>query len=135
MTWIDSWGLASNPTTATHITYQGMDAATGKPYVGYASMQGQQTGTDVVKYRYNGNFERFGGKPPEVFYEGYGQVGKDTARGLEQRRFEQLGGLNGTANKRNPVGIGNTRRTEYLNAADKYLNQAIGDKLINLSSG
>ncbi len=109
-----------------------MDTTTGKPYVGYASMRGQQMGTDVVKYRYNGNFERFGGKPPEVFYEGYGQAGKNTARGLEQRRFEQLGGLSGTANKRNPVGIGNTRRVEYLNAADKYLNQTISDKLINI---
>ncbi|KER01618.1 hypothetical protein [Photorhabdus temperata] len=90
VTWIEPWGEAGNP--ATHITYQGMDATTGKPYVGYASMQGQQTGTNIVRYRYNGNFKRFGGKPPEVFYEGYGQAGKNTARGLEQRLFEQLGG-------------------------------------------
>ncbi|WP_445495699.1 hypothetical protein [Photorhabdus sp. SF281] len=45
-------------------------------------MQGQQTGTDIVRYRYNGNFKRFGGKPPEVFYEDYGQAGKYPARGL-----------------------------------------------------
>lgn len=59
---------------------------------------------------------------PVILYDGYGQKGKDIARGLEQRRFEQLGGLEGTANKQNPVGQGNARRTEYLNAADEHLN-------------
>ncbi|HEK3117452.1 TPA: RHS repeat-associated core domain-containing protein [Proteus mirabilis] len=92
--WIDPWGLAGNPATATHITYQGIDKATGKPYVGYASMQGNQTAQDVLKYRYANDFSR----------------------------FEQLGGLEGTANKQNPVGQGNARRTEYLNAADEHLN-------------
>ncbi|MDM9220573.1 RHS repeat-associated core domain-containing protein, partial [Proteus mirabilis] len=95
---------------------------TGKPYVGYASMQGNQTAQDVLKYRYANDFSRFGGTPPVILYDGYGQKGKDIARGLEQRRFEQLGGLEGTANKQNPVGQGNARRTEYLNAADEHLN-------------
>ncbi|MFU0889384.1 RHS repeat-associated core domain-containing protein, partial [Kluyvera sichuanensis] len=123
LSWIDPLGLAGSPTTATHITYQGIDATTGKPYVGYASMQGHQTAQDVLNYRYGGNFERFGGQAPQVIYDGYGQSGKDIARGLEQRRFEQLGGLDGgTANKQNPVGQGNARRTEYLNAADEHLN-------------
>nr|WP_301539862.1 RHS repeat-associated core domain-containing protein [Providencia stuartii] len=120
--WIDPWGLAGNPATATHITYQGIDKATGKPYVGYASMQGNQTAQNVLKYRYGNDFSRFGGTPPVILYDGYGQKGKDIARGLEQRRFEQLGGLEGTANKQNPVGQGNARRTEYLNAADEHLN-------------
>ena len=120
--WIDPWGLAGSPLTATHITYQGVDAATGKPYVGYASMQGHQVAQDVLNYRYGGNFDRFGGQAPQIIYEGYGQSGKDLARGLEQRRFEQLGGLEGTANRQNPVGQGNARRTEYLNAADEHLN-------------
>ncbi len=91
MTWIDPLGWAGNPKTATHITYQGIDAETGKPYVGYASKQGQHPGSRVLDYRYGSNFERFGGEPPEVIYKGYSQAGKDTARGLEQRRFENLG--------------------------------------------
>ncbi|AXY34664.1 RHS repeat-associated core domain-containing protein [Yersinia pseudotuberculosis] len=119
--WIDPLGLAGNPATATHITYQGIDAATGKPYVGYASMQGNQTAQSVLDYRYGNDYSRFGGTPAQVVYEGYGQAGKDVARGLEQRRFEQLGGLEGTANKQNPVGQGNARRAEYLNAADDHL--------------
>lgn len=65
-------------------------------------MQGNKTGTDVLKYRYGGNFDRFGGGAPEVLYTGPGQAGKDIARGLEQRRFEKLGGLNGTANAQKP---------------------------------
>ncbi|EPK7485903.1 RHS repeat domain-containing protein, partial [Proteus mirabilis] len=119
--WIDPWGLAGNPATATHITYQGIDKATGKPYVGYASMQGNQTAQDVLKYRYGNDFSRFGGSPPEIIYDGYGQKGKDIARGMEQRTFEQLGGLESTANKQNPVGQGNARRTEYLSAADEHI--------------
>jgi RHS repeat-associated protein len=126
VSWIDPWGLAGSPTTATHITYQGIDATTGKPYVGYASMQGKQTAQDVLKYRYRNDFSRFGGQMPEVLYDGYGQSGKDIARGLEQRIFENLGELDGTANRQNPVGQGNARRTEYLNAADEYLNNKEG---------
>ncbi|QGU88102.1 RHS repeat-associated core domain-containing protein [Erwinia sp. J780] len=124
--WIDPLGLAGNPATATHITYQGIDAITGKPYVGYASMQGTQMAQDVLNYRYGGNFDRFGGQAPRVLYDGYGQSGKDVARGLEQRTFEQLGGLDGTANRQNPVGQGNARRTEYLGAADDHLNNKNG---------
>ncbi|WP_332630928.1 RHS repeat-associated core domain-containing protein [Citrobacter sp. ESBL3] len=119
--WIDPLGLVGNPETATHITYQGIDSATGKPYVGYASMQGKQTGEDVLSYRYGGDFSRFDGQAPDVLYEGYGQSGKNVARGLEQRTFEGLGGLEGTANKQNPVGPGNLNRNNYLNAADEYL--------------
>ncbi|WP_228098418.1 hypothetical protein [Chitinilyticum piscinae] len=40
------------------------------------------------------------------------------ARGLEQREFEERGGLRGTANKQNPVGDTNKRHDEYLRAAD-----------------
>nr|WP_258878925.1 RHS repeat-associated core domain-containing protein [Paraburkholderia sp. BL6669N2] len=124
--WVDPWGLAGDPATATHITYQGLDAATGKPYVGYASMQGNQTAQDVLRYRYGNDFSRFGGQAPDILYEGYGQAGKDIARGLEQRTFENLGGLEGAANKQNPVGAGNARRTEYLSAADEHLNKTSG---------
>ncbi|ETS29880.1 hypothetical protein PTE_04309 [Photorhabdus khanii NC19] len=123
LTWIDPLGWAGNPKTATHITYQGIDAETGKPYVGYASKQGQQAAQEVLKYRYGNDFGRFGDTPPDVLYDGYGQSGKDTARGLEQRRFEQLDGLEGTANKQNPVGQKNARRKEYLKAADNHLNK------------
>jgi len=90
-------------------------------------MQGNQTAQDVLKYRYGNDFSRFGGQAPEILYDGYGQAGKDTARGLEQRTFENLGGHDGTANKQNPVGQGNVRRTEYLNAADEHLNGKKGN--------
>ena len=121
VSWTDPFGLNGDPATATHITYVGVDSATGKPYVGYASMQGHQTPQDVLSYRYGGNFDRFGGTAPTVQYSGYGQAGKATARGLEQRYFEQFGGLDGTANAQNPVGPLNPRRTEYLDAADNWL--------------
>jgi RHS repeat-associated protein len=128
LAWIDPWGWAGNPATATHITYQGIDATTGKPYVGYASMQGSHTGADVLKYRYGSDYGRFGGQPPRVLYSDYGQEAKNTARGLEQRTFEKFGGLEGTANKQNPVGQGNTRRTAYLDAADSHSNKKGGAK-------
>ena len=56
----------------------------------------------------------------DALFQGYGQAGKDVARGLEQRTFEDFGGLKGTANLQNPVGEGNTRRNIYLDAADKH---------------
>ncbi|WP_409269999.1 hypothetical protein, partial [Pseudomonas sp. KCJK9044] len=120
-TWVDPLGLAGNPTKATHVTYQAVDEKTGKPYIGYASMPGDKAGRDVVKYRYNGNYERFGGVAPEVVYRGYGEKGKATARGLEQHYFLEEGGLEGTANRQNPVGSGNHRRDEYAVAANRYL--------------
>ena len=121
MIWIDPWGLAGNPETATHITYIGIDAETGKPYVGYASMQGKQKAEDVLKYRYGNDFSRFNGMP-KVIYDGYGQSGKNTARGLEQRTYEKHERLGGTANKQNPVGENNANRKTYLDAADKHLS-------------
>ncbi len=129
VTWIDPLGLTGNPATATHITYWGVkevEVAKGifevRPYIGYASMQGQQTAADVLNYRYGSNFTGFAdGAAPEVFFKGYGQGGKDIARGLEQRTFEGLGGLEHTANERNPVGEFNPRRDTYLEAADKHL--------------
>ena len=73
-------------------------------------MQGNKTGTEVLKYRYGGNFDRFDGGAPVVLYAGHGQSGKDVSRGLEQHHFDQLGGFEGTANKQNPVGAKNGRR-------------------------
>ncbi|WLI89466.1 RHS repeat-associated core domain-containing protein [Massilia sp. R2A-15] len=118
--WIDPLGLAGDPATATHITYVGIDSATGKPYVGYASMQGDQLGLEVLERRYSNDFSRFA-SPPDVIYRGYGQDGKDIARGLEQRTFERFGGQAGTANLQNPVGAGNARHDIYLDAADEHL--------------
>jgi len=37
--------------------------------------------------------------PPEPFFVGDGQAGKDIARGLEQRVFEDRDGLKGTSNR------------------------------------
>lgn len=64
---------------------------------------------DHYNYCYGGNVERFGGPPPEALYDDNGQAGKDTASGLEQQTFENLGKLNGTANKRNTVDQGNAK--------------------------
>jgi RHS repeat-associated protein len=121
---IDPLGLAGDPATATHIAYLGVDAETGKPYVGYASMQGARDPEAVLKYRYGGNFDRYGGTQPAIVYSGYGQGGKDIARGLEQRIFKESGGLEGTANHRNPVGKDNPSSTRYQEAADEHLNKA-----------
>jgi len=121
--WVDPFGLVGDPATATHITYLGVDAATGKPYVGYASMQGVQDPQAVLSYRYGGNYDRFGGTAPEVVYSGYGTEGKATARGLEQHYFESFGGLEGTANKQNPVGEGNPKREQYTDAAEEWVEK------------
>jgi RHS repeat-associated protein len=117
--WTDAGGLAGNPADATHITYLGIDKATGKPYIGYASMPGVQKGEDVLKYRYSSDFGRFQ-EQPKVLFEGFGKDAKSTARGLEQRTFEDLGGLAKTANKQSPVGPNNLKRADYLKAADEH---------------
>jgi RHS repeat-associated protein len=123
--WRDVGGLAKNPADATHITYVGLDKVTGKPYIGYASMPGARDGTEVLEYRYSGIFERFEARP-EIVFAGYGD--KATARGLEQRRFEQLGGLEKTANHQLPVSPRNPRRDEYLKAADEHRAKTKGCK-------
>jgi RHS repeat-associated protein len=105
----------------THITYQGVK--NNKPYIGYASMKGtNRTFDKVLEYRYGNNFSQFS-KKPQLRYIGVNQSGKDTARGVEQRIFEQKGGRQGTSNSQNPVGKNNKNRQYYLNAADKYLEQ------------
>ena len=117
--WIDPWGLKS-ANGRTHITYEGVKD--GKPYIGYASMDGvNRTAEEVLKYRYP-NFDNFDIEPKPV-YIGTDQKGKDIARGLEQRLFENRGGLNGTSNKQNPVGQKNSRRDIYLQEADDYMKK------------
>ena len=120
--WVDPFGLVkSNPNQRTHITYEGVKD--GKPYIGYASMNGLGLkGDDVLKYRYNGDFSDFD-VAPKVVYIGDGQKGKDIARGLKKRLFENRGGLKNTSNKQNPVGQGNKRRDIYLQSADDFMKQ------------
>ncbi|MBL7703853.1 MAG: hypothetical protein JNM14_16505 [Ferruginibacter sp.] len=113
--------LGCNPATATHITYLAVDQATGLPYVGYASMQGNKTGLEVLHYRYSGNYSRYTAQPV-VIHAQYGLAGKQVTRGLEQRMFEARGGLVGTANAQNPVGPRNANRATYLAAADGHIN-------------
>lgn len=121
--WSAPWGWTTGE-GYTHITYEGVK--NGKPYIGYASKPGLgHSAQDVLNYRYNNNFDIFDVKP-EPFYRGEGVDGKATARGLEQRTFEARGGLDGTSNKQNPVGQNNARRQEYLDAADKHLNDKTG---------
>ncbi|WP_255958185.1 RHS repeat-associated core domain-containing protein [Vibrio campbellii] len=99
--WVDPLGLAGDPAKSTHITYMGVKD--GKPYAGYASKPGfNSSADDVLKYRYGSNFDNFY-VAPEPIYRGEGLEGKYTARGLEQRKFEEFGGLEGTSNKQNPV--------------------------------
>ncbi|MET4714356.1 RHS repeat-associated protein, partial [Pseudomonas sp. PvP125] len=123
LSWLDPLGWAGNPANATHITYQGIK--NGKPYVGYASKPGLgHSAQDVLDYRYS-NTAHFDVVPEPIFV-GDGQAGKDIARGLEQRTFEERGGLDKTSNKQNPVGKNNPNRNRYLTAADDY--KASGSK-------
>lgn len=119
LNWADPLGCAANPANATHITYEGIKD--GKPYIGYASKPGLgHSAEDVLNYRYPGSkMDEFDVKP-QPFYVGEGQEGKNTARGLEQRTFEDRNGLEGTSNRQNPVGQSNPNRTAYLEAADKH---------------
>ena len=132
LTWVDPLGLNGNPATSTHITYVGVKD--GQPYVGYASMPGDQPGADVLRYRYSNNFDAFETQP-DVIYRGYGLEGKQTARGLEQRLFEDYGGLQNTANAQNPVGPGNPNRDVYLSKADAYRAANPEDRGVNPETG
>ncbi|CAN7709447.1 DUF6531 domain-containing protein [Variovorax sp. LjRoot290] len=130
---IDPWGLTGDPAKATHITYEGVKD--GKPYIGYASKPGLgHSAEDVLKYRYP-DTDHFD-VPPKPFYVGDGLEGKQTARGLEQRVFEDRGGCvpcppgktNKTSNKQNPVGENNANRDDYLAAADKHRAKEAAEK-------
>ena len=110
----------------THVTYQGIK--NGLPYTGYASAPSHLglEPDEIIAYRYNGNFDDFGGVPPKHVYVGEGVKGKQTARGLEQRLYEaDLKAAGGdktkVANKQNPVGENNPNRKKYLAAADEFL--------------
>lgn len=127
-TWMDLLGLNNIITGAgrTHVTYQGIKH--GLPYTGYASAPSHLglTPDQIIAYRYNGNFDDFGGVPPQHVYAGEGIKGKQTARGLEQRLYEaDLKAAGGdktkVANKQNPVGVNNPNREKYLASADEYL--------------
>ena len=135
--WIDPFGLAGDIKTATHVTYIGYKG--GKPYIGYASMQGCKTASQVIRYRYNSNFDVFDANTaPLPLYVGYGEKGKLTARGLEQRYFELYEGNintkqnllkpNNTANAQNPVGINHSNWKNYMDSADKHLSSRGCDK-------
>ena len=113
---IDPLGLVGNPATATHITYIGIKD--GKAYVGYASKQGCHDPEDVLKYRYSGGFSPFdSAMQPIIIFAGYGQSGKDIARGLEQSTYEKL---DKSANEQRPVGPKNQRKDEYAKAAAEH---------------
>ncbi|HEN8736831.1 TPA: RHS repeat protein [Pseudomonas putida] len=115
--WLDPLGWAGNPANATHITYEGIK--NGKPYIGYASKPGLgHSAEDVLRYRYP-NTSGFDQAPKPIFV-GDGQSGKNIARGLEQRVFEDRGGLAKTSNLQNPVGAKNPNAATYLAAADEY---------------
>lgn len=124
--WVDPMGL-NNVSTGEgrdHVTYRGVKD--GKPYTGYASAPSSEnlTPDQIVSRRYNGNFDDFGGQPPTVVYDGSGKSGKNTARGLEQHYYEQdvkAHGKENVANRQNPVGETNKKRSKYKAAATKHL--------------
>lgn len=125
---LDLFGLNNIKTGEgrTHVTYQGIKH--GLPYTGYASAPSHLglKPDEIIAYRYNGNYDDFGGVPPQHIYYGEGIKGKQTARGLEQRLYEfDLFAVGGDktkiANKQNPVGVNNKNRDKYLIAADEFL--------------
>ena len=126
----DPFGLdVRNGVGRTHVTYKGIK--NGLPYTGYASAPSDLnlSAQEIVNRRYGFNFDMFGGKAPTPVYMGQDQIGKQTARGLEQRYYERdlakVGGdTSKVANKQNPVGINNLNRDKYLTAADAELNKA-----------
>lgn len=103
-----------------HVKYSGIK--NGKPYHDYASAPSSSniTAEEIISRRYGGDFSNFD-VPPTPDYMGEGIEGKLIARGLGQRGFEADGGLKGTSNLQNPVGVNNKNRENYLNAADKYI--------------
>lgn len=110
-------GLGRYPAKATHITYVGVKD--GKPYVGYASKPGfGHSAQDVLNYRYPN--KRIFDVGPEAVFKGEGQKGKDIARGLEQRIYDEKLKEGPVANRQRPVGPNNKRGKIYLAAADKY---------------
>ncbi|MCG8386953.1 MAG: RHS domain-containing protein [Cytophagales bacterium] len=118
--WIDPFGLnVQTGKGRTSVKYSGIKD--GKPYHGFASAPTDDglSGQDIVARRYSSNFDEFD-VAPEVDYVGKDEIGKQTARGLEQRGFEKDGGLKGTSNKQNPVGPNNANRQKYLDAADAH---------------
>ncbi len=120
---IDPLGLSSNGTDRTSITYLGqklMPDGTVRPYVGYASMPGSRVPEEVLRYRYSDWTTTFSERP-EIAYSGEGVNGKQTARGLEQRYYEELVKNGPVANRQNPVGVNNANRDNYLQAADQHL--------------
>ncbi|WP_375563439.1 DUF6531 domain-containing protein (plasmid) [Bernardetia sp. OM2101] len=124
--WMDILGLNNVQTGAgrDHVTYRG--TRNGKAYTGYASAPSSAdlTPDEIISRRYGGNFDTFGGTAPTSVYSGSGVDGKHTARGLEQRYFEQdvanLGRSN-VDNAQNPVGPNNGNRDSYLEKADNHL--------------
>lgn len=105
-----------------HVAYVGMKD--GKPYSGYASApKGMFSDpSDIVDYRYGGNFKDFGGVQPAVVDGSFGHdvEGKWKARGTEQANFQTFvdeHGIDGVANRQNPVGPNNRKRNDYMDAA------------------
>ena len=124
---VDPFGLdVRNGVGRTHVTYRGIK--NGLPYTGYASAPSDLnlSAQEIVNRRYGYNFDVFGGKAPTPVYIGQDQIGKQTARGLEQRYYEmdlaKVGGdTSKVANRQNPVGINNANSDKYLAAADAQL--------------
>jgi RHS repeat-associated protein len=118
---IDPLGLCSGE-GYTHVTYRGVKG--GKSYTGYAGAPSimHLTPDEIVKRRYSGNFDDFGGTPPIVAYSGEGVKGKQTARGLEQHYYKQdVDAGIATANKQNPVGDRNPHQDIYRDKAGEHL--------------
>jgi hypothetical protein len=119
--WIDTIGLnVKTGAGRTHVKYSGVK--NGKPYHGYASAPTDLnlSADEIVSRRYNGDFSDFDVDPvPD--YMGEGVKGKQIARGLEQKGFEDDGGLKGTSNKQNPVGENNPNKQKYADAADEHV--------------
>ena len=85
-----------------------------------------ETPEEIIAYRYNNDFDAFGGEAPTPITPlENGVKGKWKTRGTEQGRFQELvdeHGWSGVANRQNPVGPSNKNKDNYMNESGYEYN-------------
>ena len=84
---------------------------------------------EIIHYRYGGDYSKFGGIKPQAVDGTFlsGEAGKWTARGMEQKIFQEWVNELGVwddmiMNLQNPVGPNNARIDDYMDAAQCIYN-------------